>query len=122
MPKATVRANAQALPEPTNRRAVLGAASDREVFDLWQRRLEYFRMALSGDVSGDESDRFGGLACDCLRELDKRIGASLLALGAVLVIAIENHGVEETFGLNRASLAAIRPGLSAMSPRPLIAS
>ena len=25
MPKATVRANAQALPEPTNRRAVLGA-------------------------------------------------------------------------------------------------
>ena len=35
MPNATVRANAQALPEPTNRRAVLGAASDREVLDLW---------------------------------------------------------------------------------------
>jgi hypothetical protein len=68
-------------------------ASDREVLDLWQRRLEYCRMALSDEVSGDESDRFGGLACDCLGELDKRIGASVLALGAILTIAIHDIGL-----------------------------
>jgi hypothetical protein len=62
MPNRTVRANAQALPETTNRRAVLGAvlaagaagatavlpsaasgaqvlsAIDRRVLDLWRRR------------------------------------------------------------------------------------
>ncbi len=63
------------------------------------------------DESGDESDRFGELRCDCLGELDKRIGSSVLALGAVLIIAIEDNGAEETKGLNRASLAAIRPQL-----------
>ena len=89
----------------------MNAAADREVLDLWQHRLEYFRMALSDEVSGDESDRFGGLACDCLEELDKRMGASVLALGAVLIIAIEGDGAETTFGLNRAALAAIRPQL-----------
>lgn len=59
------------------------SAMDREILDLWRRRLENFRMAQK--VSDDESDNFGELGCDCTHEINRRIRSSGLALGAVLL-------------------------------------
>jgi hypothetical protein len=93
-----------AAPEPS--------ASDHEVLDLWHGRQENFRMAMLPENDA-ESDRFGELGCDCEWELNKRIGASVLALGAVLIMEIghDDHEFERVPRLYRAALAAIRPQL-----------
>jgi hypothetical protein len=49
------------------------------------------------------------------------IGASVLTLGAVLMVEIERDEPENVPGLNRAALAAIRPSWLAPSPRTPIA-
>ena len=87
------------------------SVTDREVLDFWRGRLKYFRIAQSDEVSEDESDRFGDLGCDCTHEIDRRIGSSVLALGAVLLIAIEDKEPEPVFGFYRACLRTIRPQL-----------
>jgi hypothetical protein len=134
MPNATVRANARALPEATNRRAVLGAilaagatailpaeastepqlsAIDREVLDLWQRRQQMVAICEdeSFDPSEAEEEVFMNEFCGVLWRIDQRIGASTLALGAVLIAAVMDKSAEPVKGMNRASLRAIRPQL-----------
>ena len=70
-------------------------------------------MAMS-EESGDESDRFGDLGSECEWELNKRVGASVLALGAVLIMELghDDHDDERIPRIYRAALAAIRPQLT----------
>lgn len=104
VPVAAALAASAAAPEPS--------ASDREVLDLWRGRQENFRMAMLPE-NEDESDHFGELGCDCEWELNQRIGASVLALGAVLIMEIghDDHEFERVPKIYRAALAAIRPQL-----------
>jgi len=127
------------MTRDTNRRAVLGAvlatgaavavlpayaapgpvalsAIDRRVLDLWRRRAKLNAIidrlaSLDDDASGERCDQAGKASCDVLGEIDKHIGASVLALAAVLMVAIHDEADEEVSGLHRACLAAIRPQL-----------
>ncbi len=101
---------ASPLPFALAAGAVALGAADREVLDLWHGRLEYFRMAQMAE-NEDEEDRLADLACGCLHKLDQRIGTSIVALGAILVISIQDGDEEPVSGLHRASLVAIRPQL-----------
>ena len=107
---------ATALPQATA--ATLSSLSpiDRRVLDLWRRRTKLNAIVdrLSGlddDASGERCDQAGHASCDVIGEIDKHIGASVLALAAVLMVAIYDGSDEAVPGLNRASLAAIRTQL-----------
>jgi hypothetical protein len=131
MPNATMRANAQTLPE-ANRRAVLGAvlaagalgataalpayaapgaaalsATDRRVLDLWQR-YQKLQADLEG---GDASDEMGAEFCAIQAKIDEHLETSVLALACVLIGEICDKSDEAIPGLNQAALAAIRPQL-----------
>jgi hypothetical protein len=128
------------MTRATNRRAVLGgilvagaaattalpayaapgpaalSATDRRVLDLWRRRTKLNAIMdrlfeLDDDASGERCDQAGKASSDVLGEIDKHIGASVLALAAVLMVAIYDRSDEALPGLNRACLAAIRPQL-----------
>ena len=83
------------------------SAIDREVIDLWQRRQQMV-AAFNSETTDEEGEAY----CDVQAEIDKHLGASVLALAAVLMVAIHDKGAEEVSGMNRASLAAIRPQLT----------
>jgi hypothetical protein len=125
------------MSSKTNRRALLGgvlvagaavaalpataqtptlSAIDRRVLDLWQRRAKLNAiidrlLGMDDALSGDRCDQAGNANCDVLGEIDKHIGASVLALAAVLMVAIYDKSDEAVPGLNLAALAAIRPQL-----------
>lgn len=127
------------MTRDTNRRAVLGAVLaaaaivtvaseampaplsslspvDRRVLDLWRRRAKLNAivdrlLGLDDGASGERCDQAGNASSDVLGEIDKHIGASVLALAAVLMVAIHNKADEDVSGLHRACLAAIRPQL-----------
>jgi hypothetical protein len=65
----------------------------------------------SFDPSEAEEEAFGDEFCDIQWQIDKQIGTSVLALAAVLIGAVKSNDAEPLRGLNRASLAAIRPQL-----------
>jgi hypothetical protein len=128
------------MTRETNRRAVLGAVLgaaaavavrpeamaaplsslspvDRRVLDLWRRRAKLNAivdrlLGLDDDASGERCDQAGNASSDVLGEIDKHIGASVLALAAVLMVAIHDKSDEAIAGLNHAALAAIRPQLA----------
>jgi hypothetical protein len=68
-------------------------------------------LGLDDAASGERCDQAGNASCDVLGEIDKHIGASVLALAAVLMVAIHSKADEEVSGLHRGCLAAIRPQL-----------
>ena len=104
------------MTNETNRRAVLGgaiaagaagatavlpaaassgpqlSAIDRKVIDLWQRRQQMIAASEDEcfDPSEAEEEAWGEEFCDVVRQIDKQIGASVLALGAVLMGAIRD--------------------------------
>ena len=133
MPNATVRANAQSLPEATSRRDVLAAvlaagaagataalpaaaaapalsAVDKQFLDLWADRAKLKARMILDRVDAQFD---GDAAADALGDLELRfdgyIETSVLALGAALMI-YDGCG-EPAEGLHRAALRAIRPQL-----------
>lgn len=74
-----------------------------------QQESEHRRLGL--DVLSSRHDVAWGAVADVENELDQHLGASVLALAAVLIVAIHDD-CEEIEGLNRAALAAIRPQLT----------
>ena len=81
---------------------------DRHVLNLWSERAELKAIA---DREG--TDAAAQAVGDVETKLDKHIGASIQALGGVLVMEIddEREGAEDIPGLYHATLAAIRPQL-----------
>jgi hypothetical protein len=66
---------------------------------------------LGVDVLGERCDAAAEAFCDVEAKFDEHIESSVLALGAVLMMAIKDDCEEAIVGLNRAALAAIRPQL-----------
>jgi hypothetical protein len=116
---------------------VLSAAVDQHVLDRWAHRAELKviadkvgaefdaaydalpehqhqkpteRKRLDIDALGERCDAAVQAFCDVEAEFDEFMQTSVLALGAVLIIAIHDDA-EDIPGLNRAALAAVRPQL-----------
>jgi len=131
MPNATPRANALALPERTDRRALLGVALaagaaaalpaaalspalsplDQHILKLWSKQKEIVRIVESGRLSPTECEQADDHYCALVRQLDEKIDKSPMALGAILLLAIEDGSDEAVFGLHRAALRTIRSHL-----------
>ena len=75
---------------------------------LRQQAAEEKRLGL--DVLGQRHTAAWDAIINVEKAFDQHIGSSVLALGAVLIIAIEDH-CEDIEALNRTSLRAIRPQL-----------
>jgi len=125
------------VTSPTDRRAVLGAvlaagavgatavlpaaaaesqlsAVDRRVLDLWRQHAELkaiYDHNINSRMAREHSADWVNL-CDALNDIKEKLaehfGTSVLALGAILTLWIDD---ELYTGLNRASLRAIRPQL-----------
>ncbi len=98
------------------------SAVDRDVIDLWSQRTKLKAIAdhLCAEHCTIEDDDFGSrcddavnACCDIEVEFTDHIEASVLALGAVLIMEIghDDHGFERVPRLYRAALSAIRPQL-----------
>ena len=126
------------MTSATDRRAVLGAvlaagtvgatavlpaaasaattlsAVDRRVLDLWRQHAELkaiydhnINSRMAREYSADWANLCNALN-DIKAKLAKHFGTSVLALGAILTLWIDDELYK---GLNRASLRAIRPQL-----------
>jgi hypothetical protein len=107
MPTATVRANAQALPDDMS-------PADQRALGLWRRwRKQYERRDRRGVMTESQSEAAYYKTLFAIEnKLRLDIHASVVALAVILMIEIDREaGVEDVPGLLQASLTAIRPQL-----------